>query len=80
MQQHIDIQHIDPSMMGTIGVIVLVAIVIVVFLIVFPIVKILHKAGYSGWWVLLYFVPLGAFIGLWVFAFADWPALRKGQS
>ena len=52
----------------------IVVVVLVVYFI--PIVKILHKAGYSGWWVLLYFVPFGALIGLWVFAFADWPALR----
>jgi uncharacterized membrane protein YhaH (DUF805 family) len=62
------------GMMGA-GTIALI-VVVVLFIILFPVVKILHKAGYSGWWVLLYFVPFGAFIGLWVFAFADWPALQ----
>lgn len=44
-----------------------------------PPVKILRKAGYSGWWVLLWLVPLVNFICLWAFAFADWPssAARK---
>jgi hypothetical protein len=42
-----------------------------------PPIKILNKAGYSGWWVLLGFVPLGNVIALWIFAFADWPALGK---
>jgi uncharacterized membrane protein YhaH (DUF805 family) len=42
-----------------------------------PPVKILGKAGYSGWWVLLGFVPLVNLIALWIFAFADWPALAK---
>jgi uncharacterized membrane protein YhaH (DUF805 family) len=41
-----------------------------------PIVKILRKAGYSGWWCLIVFVPLVNIIMFYVFAFADWPALR----
>jgi len=41
-----------------------------------PIVKILHKAGYSGWWCLIVFVPLVNIIMFYVFAFANWPALR----
>ena len=38
--------------------------------------KILQKAGYSGWWVLIWFIPLGNLVGLWIFALADWPTLR----
>ena len=41
-----------------------------------PVVKILHKAGYSGWWCLMVFVPLVNIVMFWVFAFADWPSLR----
>ena len=43
---------------------------------IWPSVRILHKAGYSGWWLLIAFIPLGNVIMLWVFAYADWPALR----
>lgn len=39
-------------------------------------VRILHKAGYSGWWSLLLMVPIANIVMMWVFAFADWPALR----
>jgi hypothetical protein len=46
---------------------------------VVPVVMILRKAGYSGWWCLLGFVPLGNVVMLWVFAFADWPSLRGRQ-
>jgi len=42
-----------------------------------PPVKILNKAGYSGWWVLLLFVPLVNVIALWIFALSDWPALAR---
>lgn len=38
-------------------------------------VRILHKAGFSGWWMLLTLIPLVNLIMLWVFAFAEWPAL-----
>ncbi len=52
-------------------------IVIVMLAVYFiPVVKILQKAGYSGWWCLIVFVPLVNIIMFYVFAFADWPALR----
>ncbi len=38
-----------------------------------PAAMILRKAGYSGWWVLISFVPLLNVIMFWVFAFARWP-------
>jgi uncharacterized membrane protein YhaH (DUF805 family) len=40
------------------------------------IVRILNKAGYSGWWSLLMVVPLVNIVMVWVFAFSDWPALK----
>ena len=53
-------------------------IIIGVFLLIYfiPLVKILHKAGYSGWWSVLILVPIVNIIMLYVFAFADWPTLR----
>jgi uncharacterized membrane protein YhaH (DUF805 family) len=39
-------------------------------------VRILNKAGYSGWWSLLMLVPLVNIVMVWVFAFANWPALN----
>jgi uncharacterized membrane protein YhaH (DUF805 family) len=38
--------------------------------------RILHHAGYSRWWALTQFVPVLNLIMIWIFAFADWPALR----
>jgi len=64
-------------MNNTGGPLVSLIIIVVVALIYFvPLVKILHKAGYSGWWSLLMLVPILNIIMLYVFAFADWPALR----
>jgi hypothetical protein len=38
-----------------------------------PVMRILHRAGFSRWWVLLCFMPLLNLIGLWIFAFTTWP-------
>jgi hypothetical protein len=52
---------------------------ILLFVILFPVTKILQKAGYTGWWVLLWLVPIANLVGLWIFAFANWPALRRSD-
>jgi hypothetical protein len=41
---------------------------------VFAIVRIVQRAGYSGWWVLIIFVPIANMLALWYFAFGPWPA------
>ena len=56
---------------------VFLLIVAAVFLV--PIAQIIHKAGYSRIWVLLWFVPLLNLIFLWIFAFSDWPSKSKGN-
>jgi uncharacterized membrane protein YhaH (DUF805 family) len=49
-------------------------IVLIAFgLVVFPIVKILQKAGFSGWLAVLALIPLANLIGLWLFAMLPWP-------
>ena len=40
---------------------------------VIPAVKILQKAGFSGWWVIASLIPFVNVIMFWVFAFARWP-------
>ena len=40
-------------------------------------VRIIRRAGYSGWWVLLAVVPLGNLIALAFFAFTEWPIRRE---
>jgi uncharacterized membrane protein YhaH (DUF805 family) len=45
-----------------------------------PAIKILRRAGRSGWWFLLWFIPVLNFIMLWVFAFTRWPSLETKSS
>ena len=40
-------------------------------------VKVVTKAGYSGWWVLITIVPLVGFVFILIFAFSTWPATRE---
>jgi uncharacterized membrane protein YhaH (DUF805 family) len=43
-------------------------------------VKILGKAGYSGWWVLIALVPIANVVMFLVFAFSEWPVVRAVRS
>jgi hypothetical protein len=40
-------------------------------------VRIVQKAGYSGWSVLWAFVPIGNIIAFFYFAFAEWPVTAR---
>ena len=53
----------------------LVITLIVLFLLLFPVARILRRAGYSGWWSLVFVLPILNFIGIWVFAYIRWPNL-----
>jgi uncharacterized membrane protein YhaH (DUF805 family) len=66
--------------MGSMSVVHLIIFVVLLLVYLLPIIKILHKAGYSGWWCILAFIPLVNIIFLWIFAYADWPTLRAAQS
>ncbi len=65
--------------MGSMSFVHWIVLIALLFIVVFPTIKILNKAGYSGWWCVLMFVPLVNWIMLWVFAYADWPALRREE-
>ena len=40
-------------------------------------VKIIIKAGYSGWWFLIFMLPLVGFIMFVAFAFSKWPIQQR---
>jgi hypothetical protein len=62
--------------MGSLSIVHWIIVIIVLAIYVVPIVIIIQKAGYSGWWCLIMLVPIVNIIMLWVFAFSDWPILR----
>jgi len=63
--------------MGAFSLVHWILVIVALVSAVIPPVKILMKAGYSGWWCLIGFVPIVNIIMLWVFAYADWPSLRQ---
>jgi uncharacterized membrane protein YhaH (DUF805 family) len=51
----------------------LAPLMVVMLLLVVPFVRILRRAGRSGWWVLLLFIPgFGWLVMPWVIAFMRW--------
>ena len=63
--------------LGGLSVFHFILVIVVLVLYFVPIVKVLQKAGYSGWWSLIVFVPLVNIIMFYVFAFANLPVLRN---
>jgi uncharacterized membrane protein YhaH (DUF805 family) len=49
--------------------------ILVIFLIAY--IRIIQKAGYSGWWILVAIVPILNVVMFLVFAFSRWPVLRE---
>jgi hypothetical protein len=41
---------------------------------VLALMRIVQRAGYNGWWVLIMFVPVANMLALWYFGFGPWPA------
>ena len=66
--------------MGGLSILHLLIVIVILILYFVPIVKILQKAGYSGWWCLIVFVPLANVVMFYVFAFANWPVLRDKRA
>jgi len=44
---------------------------------VWPLQRILHRAGLSRVWCLLAFVPVVNWIAVWIFAYVRWPATDR---
>jgi uncharacterized membrane protein YhaH (DUF805 family) len=63
--------------MGSLSIVHWIITLSVFFITLFPVARILSKAGYSGWWCLLGVVPLLNIVMLWVFAFSSWPNLPE---
>jgi hypothetical protein len=50
-------------------------VVAVVFFIAY--IQIIRRAGYSGWWILVWFVPILNVVMLLIFAYKEWPIQRE---
>lgn len=68
------------SGLGAFFAVLLVAYIAVAVVAIVAWVKIISKAGYSGWWVLIVFVPIANVVMFLVFAFSDWPVLQRARA
>jgi predicted ABC-type exoprotein transport system permease subunit len=59
--------------MGSLSIVHWLIVLAAIFVLAFPLVRILRRLGYSGWWAVLWFVPLVNLIALWVLAYRPWP-------
>jgi hypothetical protein len=46
-------------------------------IVLYPLGRTLRRIGFSPFWSVLVFIPLVNLIGLWVLAFASWPATKS---
>ncbi|HZZ69322.1 MAG TPA: hypothetical protein VFE18_14205 [Phenylobacterium sp.] len=65
--------------MGTFSIVHWIVLLAVVVGYGYPIWLILRRAGFSGWWVVLWFVPLVNLAAIWFFAMARWPGQEVSQ-
>lgn len=65
------------SGLGIALIVLLVFYIVIVGVLVWAYVRIIRRAGYSGWWVLTGIVPLLNIIMLLMFAFKQWPIQRE---
>jgi uncharacterized membrane protein YhaH (DUF805 family) len=70
----------EPSagLFASVGILLIIEIAMLVLAIVAA-VKVVSKAGYSGWWVLIALVPIVGSIFFLVFAFSTWPVTLEVQ-
>jgi Protein of unknown function (DUF2510) len=71
--------HISGAAIGFLIVVGIFYLALIVFMIVCY-VKIIHKAGYSAWWLLTALVPLLNLVMIAIFAFAEWPVIKEVKS
>jgi uncharacterized membrane protein YhaH (DUF805 family) len=67
----------SPFQLGAFEVVWLLVVVAIWLVTLLAYVRIVQKAGYSGWWVLIGLVPVANVVMFLVFAFGQWPVSRE---
>jgi len=52
----------------------------IAFVMIWPVARILERAGFNRAWCLLMFFPLLNWIAVWIFAYSKWPALHRSSA
>lgn len=67
----------SPSTAESVGLGIIGFYLVILILVFWAYVRIIRRAGYSGWWILIAVVPLVNLVMFLVFAFKDWPIQRE---
>ena len=70
MDFNIDNYFVNVSFLSMLFVFISVGPILVSWI---AIVRIVQRAGFSGWWSLVIFVPILNMLALWYFGFGPWP-------
>ena len=46
---------------------------------ILAVIRIIQRAGYSGWWILITLIPGVNLLALWYFGFGPWPAISSNE-
>lgn len=60
-----------------VGLSIIAIYLLILILIFWAYIRIIRRAGYSGWWILIGLVPLVNLVMLLIFAFKEWPIQRE---
>lgn len=69
-----------PQDAGLINIVFLLFFLPILVLLWWSIVRIIRRAGYSGWWALVMLVPVVNIVFIWIFAFSKWPRHRSSSN
>ena len=59
--------------MGTFSPVHWIIVLAAVFGTIYPVTKILSRAGLNRWWAILSVIPIVGWLGIWALAYARWP-------
>jgi hypothetical protein len=80
MQKHVTVNYVPgpgPHLNGGLLAILIALYVALIVFVIWCYVRVIRRAGYSGWWLLMSLVPIGNLIMLGFFAFKEWPIRRE---
>jgi len=67
----IEVHFLSFAILGLLAAVVVISAVAMV--------RIVQRAGYNGWWVLIIVVPIANMLALWYFGFGPWPAFITSE-
>jgi len=73
MSFHVNDYNVTLSILSIIFILVGIASIVTSAI---AIIRIVQRAGFSGWWALVIFLPVLNMLALWYFGFGHWPILR----